>query len=146
MADVSIDDNGCWLWTKSVTKRGYPQMSFNGKKVYPHRWLYEVTVAPFAEGMQAAHKCDVKRCVNPDHIEPATAQKNSQDALDRGLYTQWQVAKTHCKWGHLLPEPAANGRRQCRECARIYRARPDQRAKNADRSLRYWRRKHGRPE
>lgn len=32
-----------------------------------------------------AHKCDIKGCVNPRHLENVTADKNSQDAYARGL-------------------------------------------------------------
>ena len=35
--------------------------------------------------MQVLHKCDVKCCVNPDHLYVGTAKQNASDAVARKL-------------------------------------------------------------
>ena len=96
----TVDENGCWVWGRSVTSTGYPQFSALGRHVVGHRWSYEQFVGPIPDDMLVCHKCDVKRCVNPDHLEVGSPRKNTQDAYDRGLMHHWMSRRTHCKNGH----------------------------------------------
>lgn len=69
--------NGCWLWKGAITGRGYPVMHLTkGKWVKAHRWAYEHFVGPIPEGLEPDHTCEIKICVNPDHIEPVTHLEN----------------------------------------------------------------------
>lgn len=40
---------------------------------------------PTTRSEDIAHKCDVKTCVNPDHLERISHLQNVRDAFDRGL-------------------------------------------------------------
>jgi uncharacterized protein YqiB (DUF1249 family) len=58
------------------------------------------------------HKCRVRLCVNPDHLELVTRAENIRRRT---------AAKTHCRNGHPLSGPDANVRlvgntRVCRTC------------------------------
>ena len=118
-------ETGCWNWTASLFAAGYGQFRFspqrNGRA---HTWAYEHFVGPLPDGLQIDHVCRNKRCVNPEHMEPVTAQVNvlrSDNAC--GL----NARKTHCKRGHeftlentyVFPD----GRRSCRTCMREHRAK-----------------------
>jgi hypothetical protein len=112
--------NGCWLWTGTLTHDGYPRAGAR----YMHRVSYEMHKGSIAEGMTLDHLCKIRKCCNPDHLEPVTLQEN----ISRGNYG-WRSALTHCKRGHeFTPENTIlratggrNGgaRRDCRECGRI---------------------------
>jgi hypothetical protein len=41
-----------------------------------HRFAYELLVGPIPEGLVIDHLCRNRRCVNPAHLEPVTAEEN----------------------------------------------------------------------
>lgn len=75
---------GCWLWTASVTGRGYGQMWNGSTKVATHRFSWELAHGPIPKGQHICHRCDVTRCVNPSHLFLGTAQDNLDDARRKG--------------------------------------------------------------
>ncbi|MGW7100333.1 HNH endonuclease signature motif containing protein [Streptomyces sp. NPDC054838] len=108
--------NGCIHWTGS-TARGYGQIWANGKMRKAHVVAYEDQVGPVPGGMQLDHRChnqdpdcDLgedcphRRCINTDHLEPATSSENT---LRGKTLAAHNAAKTHL--GEHLP---AQGRRQ----------------------------------
>jgi HNH endonuclease/Helix-turn-helix domain len=82
---AKIDDSagldGCWLWTARIATSGYGRIGGN----YAHRiaWLLEHGAIP--DGMDVAHRCNVKACVNPAHLYVATRSQNLADAHRDGL-------------------------------------------------------------
>lgn len=108
----------CWLWTGAITGGGYGVTSLNGEHRMAHRAVYGLMVGEIPQGLQLDHLCRVRHCVNPDHLEPVTAQVNTL----RGEGISAKLAKrTHCKNGHeYTTENTAiqYGWRRCRECNR----------------------------
>ncbi len=103
---------GCWLWTANVDRDGYAKMSFRGVTSLAHRVSYEHHVGPVPDGHELDHKCRVRRCINPAHLEPVPHVVN----IHRGSQT-WQG--TRCARGHeLTPENVRRhgNKRQCRVC------------------------------
>lgn len=126
------DADGCWLWTAMVNSRGYAQIGVTlspGVTVtrYAHRVAYEATHGPIPDGLVVDHICNVRRCVNPDHLQLLTSQEN----IDRSQHPMiLRRLEDRCVRGHDLSDPAVvyirpdNGRRACRKC---YRVRYEQR-------------------
>ncbi len=79
-----IDDNGCWLWAGSHISDGYGSVSIGGKPTRAHRAFYSHFVGPIPDGMFVCHKCDVRPCVNPDHLFLGTNQDNVDDRERKG--------------------------------------------------------------
>jgi hypothetical protein len=50
---------------------------------YVHVIVYEHYYGKVPNGKEVGHKCDVGLCVNPEHLEAITRQKNIQDAFTR---------------------------------------------------------------
>ena len=114
--------SGCWLWTARCGRTGYSVLWHDGKYVGAHRWAYEYFIGPVPPGMEVAHKCRVRSCVNPAHLEAVTHREN----LMRGQGPSALCSrKTHCVHGH--PFDASNtivveGRgRLCRSCRNLSR-------------------------
>lgn len=82
---VAAGPNGCIIWTASVRgSNGYGATSVNGKNRMAHRVAWELTRGPIPEGVQVNHRCDVPRCVNPEHLYLGSHADNMQDKTERG--------------------------------------------------------------
>lgn len=81
--DFVIDENGCFICTSHARNKGYPLSWFNGKKVRLNRFIYEQMFGEIPEGHVIRHKCDVRECINPEHLETGTHKDNVHDAINR---------------------------------------------------------------
>jgi hypothetical protein len=72
------DENGCWIWQLSLDQRGYGRVHRDGRSRFAHRWMWEQRVGELDRRTTLHHKCQVKACVNPDHLEPLDAAKHAQ--------------------------------------------------------------------
>lgn len=113
-------NSGCWLWLSSVDAGGYGRLYATGRgQMLAHRASYESFVGPIPAGMCVCHKCDVRSCVNPDHLWLGTDADNTADMVRKGR--QRRGVGTHCLRGH--EKQLWGGRWRCRECHRESRSR-----------------------
>ena len=77
---------GCWLWDGLLRPNGYGQVKRDGRTTSTHRVAWELTYGPIPPGLVVAHRCNVKRCIRPDHLYLTTFAQNSTDAARDGLY------------------------------------------------------------
>jgi len=91
---TTIDDvTDCWLWDGVTHKprsecwwRMYGSFPINGEGFAAHRVAWAIMNGDIPEGMIVMHKCDVTRCVNPDHLSVGTQRENTIDAYKKGRY------------------------------------------------------------
>lgn len=85
-----VDKNGpegCWLYKGTIGNKdgGYGKIALptGGPKRYAmaHRFFYELVKGPIPEGMELHHKCRVRHCVNPDHLEPVSREEHRKHPL-----------------------------------------------------------------
>lgn len=99
-ATVRVLESGCWEWQGFTHKEPNPygEMSYRGKAQRTHRLSYTLFKGPIPEGLDICHRCDYKRCINPEHLFTGTHRDNMMDMRAKGKLHQWQ--KDTCKRGH----------------------------------------------
>ena len=75
---------GCWEARFKPDSHGYvPVRIINVGTFKLHRVSYTVNVGPIPVGLWVLHKCDNKRCINPEHLYLGTAADNTRDSVER---------------------------------------------------------------
>ena len=83
-AKCIVNEQGCWVWQKSVTNKGRPQCSIKGitRLAYNHTYqAYHNKI--LASGMYLCHSCDNPLCCNPEHVFEGDNQLNQLDYLSK---------------------------------------------------------------
>lgn len=116
---MNVDKNGCWLWNRSVDGKGYGLFKIKNRTVKAHRLSYQLYKGRIGV-KQVCHTCDVRNCINPEHLWLGTNLENSLDMVAKGRSAGQK--KTHCVQGHLLKGlnlyVCPKGYRECRTCRR----------------------------
>lgn len=73
----------CWLWTAAKTSDGYGLTTLYGRAECAHRAVWMLLMGEIPKGLQLDHLCEVRDCVNPDHLEPVTKRENARRMADR---------------------------------------------------------------
>ena len=78
--------DGCWLWTAGVDAYGYGQIARANSRgpIKAHRAMWMLVHGPISSAQHVLHKCDVTRCVNPDHLFLGDQATNMKDAAAKG--------------------------------------------------------------
>ena len=77
---------GCWLWTSSLNKHnGYGRWRPRHKARYirVHKIAWFLYNGPIPDGMCVCHHCDVRHCVNPEHLFLGTVYDNNRDCCHK---------------------------------------------------------------
>lgn len=110
--------SGCWLWTGYCYSNGYASVEVSRcRSKLAHRISYELFVGPIPKGLELDHKCRVRCCINPDHLEPVTHAENMRRSPN--TLSSKNIVKTRCIAGHLYDEANTgiwHGTRRCRIC------------------------------
>lgn len=84
---VVVPFSGCWIWTDALDKDGYGRLQLPGKRsIKAHRASYELHIGPVPKDKIVCHHCDVRCCVNPNHLYAGDCKDNVQDCIRRGRY------------------------------------------------------------
>ncbi|MFZ9715826.1 MAG: HNH endonuclease signature motif containing protein [Ilumatobacteraceae bacterium] len=127
-----VKTDSCWLWGGALTSHGYGSIKFLQRRWGTHRLSYTVFKGSIPDGLMVCHSCDVRACVNPDHLWLGTNLDNQRDSESKGR-AHWQnchpsqMPRTHCFRGHdysvvgFYAKVRSSGRlkRSCKECNRI---------------------------
>lgn len=120
-AKVHLAPSGCWEWQGWINAGGYGQIRTCGKNWAVHRFVFTLLGFVIPSVLSIDHLCRNRRCVNPDPLVPVPIRTN----VLRGIGPSAQNAKKErCKRGHALTDNNvyrySDGRRSCRQCARMH--------------------------
>jgi hypothetical protein len=76
------DKNGCILW-QGAQRNSYGAIKIENRVYGSHCVAFVMAGGVIEAGCVIAHKCDVKLCVNPAHLECVSVQKNNMDMQRR---------------------------------------------------------------
>lgn len=76
--------NSCWLWREATSLDGYGLFYINGTTEKAHRWIFFYLHPNADKTLFVCHRCDVRNCVNPDHLWLGTNLDNTRDSIAKG--------------------------------------------------------------
>lgn len=79
-----VDKTGkCWIWTGAASRNGYGKLRLSKRYYLAHRLSYQIKNGEVSKGLLVCHTCDIRLCVNPDHLFLGTHQDNAQDKVNK---------------------------------------------------------------
>lgn len=113
----------CWNWEGPIRHNGYGLFQAGAKRLGAHRFAFEIANGRAPEN-DCCHKCDNRKCVNPEHLFDGTRSDNMRDCASKGRLGESNMPKEFCKRGHALDQAcvyinkAGKKFRMCRACRR----------------------------
>lgn len=76
---VQMPSNGlaCWLWVGRIDHGGYGHLKFLGEHVKAHRMGFQLGIRMLDRSEHLDHLCNIRSCVNPQHLEVVSAEENT---------------------------------------------------------------------
>jgi hypothetical protein len=79
-----VSPSGCWLCNCRTNDGGYGLIGHDDRAVLAHRASWMVHRGPIPDGIDVLHTCDVRPCINPDHLFLGTDADNVADMDAKG--------------------------------------------------------------
>ena len=113
--------SGCWMWARPLNPSGYGVLNGKGKlDKLAHRLSWILHHGPIPKELAVCHRCDVRACVNPDHLFLGTWKDNVRDCWAKG---RGRKPRIECHLGHQRAPDGRGGFLQCLVCRRSWYAR-----------------------
>jgi hypothetical protein len=105
--ELKLDKSGpCWEWTGERVN-GYGRFYVNSRHVYAHRYAYELWVGEIQKPAVVHHKCGVRACCNPDHLQMTTHYNNLAEMFARKHY-EARIAELEARIAELEEKAGAH--------------------------------------
>lgn len=104
----------CWEWRGALSQNGYGSMRTKGVTYPAHRKSFESAHGKIQCGLHICHKCDNRKCVNPDHLFAGTRKDNMQDCIAKGRFKTPFGSGENCPRAILTEEDVLSIRKDIR--------------------------------
>lgn len=129
--NVAKTDGGCWLWQGCVSPNGYGKIKIGPNSFDTHVISWRVASGGIAVplGKLVMHQCDVRACINPEHLTVGTQSENMLHASAVGAMRNPKGSR---HYRAVLNETVVSeilslkreGKIGCRKIARLLGLRP----------------------
>lgn len=93
---ASGEPGECWPYLGYLNKHGYGQFSINGRIRRAHIIAYFLATGVWPAPLCVLHRCDNRRCMNPDHLWLGTDADNVADRDTKGRGRNLQGEEHGC--------------------------------------------------
>ena len=78
----------CWIWTAGISNWGYGRFYYRVERgrwlnLRAHRVSWVIHFGQVPDDFLVLHRCDVRRCVNPEHLFVGSYADNNQDTAHK---------------------------------------------------------------
>lgn len=86
---ILVSETNCWEWQGALSEKGYGVFNMGSRKegnkrtIRAHRYSYMKYKGELGE-LLVCHKCDNRKCCNPDHLFLGTDEDNIRDMWAKG--------------------------------------------------------------
>ena len=80
---IPVTESGCWVFTGCVDEIGYGRFPYLQENK-AHRVAWMLTHGEIPKHLKVLHQCDVRCCVNPNHLFLGTQKDNVDDCVKKG--------------------------------------------------------------
>jgi hypothetical protein len=85
--NVTVDDNGCWIWQRLRNSSGYGFKRIENKSYLAHRLsAYVFNNFDLQSSLFICHTCDNPSCINPSHLFVGSQSENMLDMHRKGRH------------------------------------------------------------
>lgn len=88
------NETQCWEWCGAMNPAGYGNVRYKDEYTSSHRLSYILHYGDIKNKLWVLHKCDNRKCVNPEHLFLGTAKDNTQDMIKKNRQPDFE---TLCK-------------------------------------------------
>jgi HNH endonuclease len=97
--------SGCHIWQRSTKPNGYGQLTFRMRRLMAHRVAWIARHGPIAKGLEVCHRCDERRCCNPDHLYLGSHAENMAEMkAKRRALRRLPLDFKDGRWPSALPD------------------------------------------
>lgn len=79
LANINETSSGCVLWSGPKNAYGYGMIEHRKTRYLTHRLLWELQNGGIPQGFLIDHRCGIRLCCNPEHLQVVTPEGNAEN-------------------------------------------------------------------